>query len=51
MAAAIKKAKGVDARLIPGHKGVFDVVADGRLIFSKHKAGRFPEHAEVLKEL
>jgi hypothetical protein len=30
---------------------VFDVVVDGRKIFSKHEAGRFPEEAEILAML
>jgi predicted Rdx family selenoprotein len=30
---------------------VFEVVADGKLIFSKKAAGRFPEPAEVLGPL
>jgi selenoprotein W-related protein len=28
--------------LKPADKGVFDVVLDGKLIFSKHQEGRFP---------
>jgi predicted Rdx family selenoprotein len=35
----------------PGGKGQFDVVADGQLLFSKHDAGRFPEHAEIVSSL
>ena len=31
--------------------GIFDVHADGELIFSKHQTGRFPEHSEVLDQL
>jgi hypothetical protein len=27
------------------------VIADGRLIFSKHKEGRFPEEEEILRAL
>jgi selT/selW/selH-like putative selenoprotein len=27
---------------------VFDVVVDGRLVFSKHQTGRFPEEREIL---
>ena len=34
--------------LIQGRGGVFDVVVDGRRIFSKHEAGRFPEEPEIL---
>ena len=30
-----------------GGGGVFDVVVDGRLIFSKHEIGRFPEPGEI----
>jgi selT/selW/selH-like putative selenoprotein len=41
----------VKARLIKGARGVFDVKVDGRLVFSKHQVGRFPEHAEVLSQL
>lgn len=51
MAAAIKDARNIDAELIPGSGGIFDVVADGNLIFSKHKESRFPEHQEILDAL
>jgi predicted Rdx family selenoprotein len=30
---------------------VFDVVADGRLVFSKHRDGRFPDAAEIVRVL
>ncbi len=51
MAAAIKAAKGIDATLTQGHKGVFDVIADGKVIYSKRNTGRFPEDDEVLRQL
>jgi selenoprotein W-related protein len=38
-------------RLIEGSGGVFDVTANGRLIFSKRQAGRFPETEEILGQL
>jgi selT/selW/selH-like putative selenoprotein len=38
----------VSPELIPGRGGVFDVARDGRRIFSKHEAGRFPEEREIL---
>ena len=41
----------IDAKLIKGDNGVFDVVADGRLLFSKDDQGRFPENSEVLELL
>ena len=31
-----------------GGGGVFDVVVDGELLFSKHDEGRFPENAEIV---
>jgi selT/selW/selH-like putative selenoprotein len=34
--------------LVPGARGSFEVKVDGRLVFSKTKAGRFPELDEVL---
>jgi len=37
--------------LIKGKNGVFDVVADENLIFSKHKVGHFPDEEEVIKLL
>jgi hypothetical protein len=36
---------------VPGGRGQFDVVADGRLLFSKRDAGRFPESHEILAKL
>jgi selT/selW/selH-like putative selenoprotein len=47
LAASIKQQFGVDAELIRGKDGVFDVHVDGELIFSKHKVDRFPEPGEV----
>ncbi len=37
--------------MIKGDDGIFDVQADGRMIFSKHETGRFPEPDEVLAKL
>jgi len=45
------KGEGFDAEAIPGSKGQYDVVADGRTIFSKGETGRFPEDGEVLASL
>ena len=47
MADAIKGRYGVDVKLIESGGGVFEVVKDGELIFSKKAVGRFPEHSEV----
>lgn len=35
----------------PGTVGQFDVIVDDRVIFSKHKEGRFPDEAEILRDL
>jgi selT/selW/selH-like putative selenoprotein len=37
--------------LVKGDNGIFDVVVDGKLVFSKHAEGRFPEDAEILEAL
>jgi predicted Rdx family selenoprotein len=37
--------------VIEGAKSQFDVLADGELVFSKQREGRFPEPAEVLAAL
>jgi len=42
----------IDVELIEGSGGIFDVRADGDLIYSrKQQDGRFPEHNEVLEAL
>ena len=38
---------GVEIKLIPGSGGVFEVVADGQLVFSKKQLGRHAEPGEV----
>jgi predicted Rdx family selenoprotein len=40
-----------DAEAVSGQKSQFDVVADGKLIFSKQTEGRFPEHDEIIRAL
>jgi selT/selW/selH-like putative selenoprotein len=51
MAARISEVAGIKPELIEGRNGVFDVVADDKLIFSKHQVGRFPDDEEVIKLL
>jgi selT/selW/selH-like putative selenoprotein len=51
LAAAIKSKTGAVAKLEPGTAGQFDVIVDGKVVFSKHKEHRFPEEAEVLAAL
>jgi selenoprotein W-related protein len=51
LADAIKQKTGDNVELIEGSGGIFDVVQDGRKIYSKHDTGRFPEHDEILSQL
>lgn len=37
--------------LVKGDRGVFDVKADGELVFSKDREGRFPALGEVADEV
>jgi predicted Rdx family selenoprotein len=39
------------AEIIAGETSQFDVVADGKVIFSKQEEGRFPEHDEIIQAL
>jgi hypothetical protein len=45
------KAHGFDATIAAGRSGQFDVLDDGKLVFSKHDVHRFPEPGEVLSLL
>jgi selenoprotein W-related protein len=51
LAAELGAQLGADPILIPGSGGVFEVVVDGRKVFSKKETGRFPEPAEISKQL
>jgi len=51
LGARLARELGIEARLIKGDNGVFDVVANGKLIFSKDAAGRFPEESEIVEAL
>lgn len=44
-----KKVLNLKVDLEGGENGIFDVYADKKLIFSKHKTGRFPESDEIVK--
>jgi len=51
LAAVIRKEFGVECEFVKGDNGVFDVVVDGRRVFSTHEAARFPEEGEVAEAL
>jgi selenoprotein W-related protein len=51
LAAALSDELGAETELIKGDGGIFDVVADGNLVFSKHDSGRFPTNDEIINKL
>jgi selT/selW/selH-like putative selenoprotein len=51
LADVLKKELGITAELIKSSGGVFEVEADGKLIFSKKQEHRFPTHTEILESL
>ena len=51
MAAKLNDAFGVDAFLIEGAGGIFDVNVDGTLVYSKHQTGEFPDEDKLVAEL
>jgi len=48
---AIKEKYGIVAALVESHGGAFEVIVDGKKIFSKLKTFRFPENEEILSKL
>ena len=46
-----RKFGGIEVELIAGSGGIFEVVADGRPVFSKKQQGRFPETGEIVRLL
>ena len=49
IAAEIKKEYGVDAELEKGAGGIFDVIVDGKTVYSKFETGRHPGPGEVAR--
>ena len=47
LAAELSESLNIQVDLIEGDKGIFDVKADGALVFSKFKSGRFPHLGEI----
>ncbi|MBL7033860.1 MAG: Rdx family protein [Candidatus Delongbacteria bacterium] len=43
----LKQSLDIDIELMPGHGGVFDVLLDGSLVYTKRQTGRFPEGQEI----
>ena len=47
----MRRVPGVEVKLVEGSNGSFDVIADGKLVYSKFQTGRFPRPDEVSKIL
>ncbi|MGI9259657.1 MAG: Rdx family protein [Gammaproteobacteria bacterium] len=51
LAARISEELGVEPTLEKGVAGVFDVIANGQIVFSKARERRFPDDDEVIEAL
>jgi selT/selW/selH-like putative selenoprotein len=51
LAAEIQQATGMRPELIEGSGGVFEIEANGKLIFSKKRLDRFPRENEIVQLL
>ena len=51
LADEIKQNTGIVPTLEPGSGGVYDISADGTLLYSKHKTGSFPDNNEILAKI
>ena len=45
------KVFGIEVNLVAGTNGVFDVLVDGKKVFSKAEAGHFPHPDELISKL
>ena len=48
LAEKIKKELGMDSKLIPGTKGVYDIIVDDTTIYSKQQTKKFPDNEEII---
>ena len=51
LAALLKKHCDNEVELIPSTGGVFEVVVDGVLVYSKKETGEFPDEQQLVKQL
>jgi len=49
LAEYIQRKTDVEAKLIEGDHGVFDVVIDGELVHSRSKTGNFPVSRDIAR--
>ena len=50
LAALLKNHCNNDVELIPSTGGVFEVVVDGVLVYSKKETGEFPDEQQLVKQ-
>jgi selenoprotein W-related protein len=51
LAAKLKQAFDVDAELRRGSGGIFDVIVDGEVVYSKFKTRTFPDDDALVKQI
>lgn len=51
LAEELRDELNTEAKLIPGKRGIFDVVVDGKTVFSKFNTSRFPSSGEVANKI
>ncbi|HAK51239.1 MAG TPA: hypothetical protein DCM54_04960 [Gammaproteobacteria bacterium] len=51
MAGKLKSNFDIDAQLIEGAGGIFDVKLDEDLVYSKHETGSFPDEDDLIESL
>ena len=51
MAAKIKDELSEEPFIIEGAGGIFDVNVDGKLIYSKHETGEFPDEDALIAQM
>jgi predicted Rdx family selenoprotein len=47
LSAELTEAFDAVVHLERGHSGIYDVLLDGKLVYSKDELGRFPEEGEI----
>ena len=51
LADELRNAYSIQAKLVPGSNGIFNVIVDDELVFSKGETGRFPDPGEIVQKL
>ncbi len=47
----LKQELDIEAELVPGSDGIFDVIVDGKTVFSKSETRRLPNPGEVVDKI